>query len=319
MLRLSCNIPRRDFRIGVDLTVPTGGIYALFGPSAAGKSSVLSAIAGFEPAAGGRIEVDGDVWLDTRGAATVHAPSWQRQVGYVEQSPRLFPHLRVIDNILYGVRDHRVDDFTEALIDRFGLRAFLKDKPHRLSGGLKQRVALARALAPRPRLLLLDEPLTALDWSIRRSLQDLLLEINHDFQISMLLVTHQWTEAERMASHIGILDAGVLLQQGTVEDVFLRPASPRVAALVGYTDLLQLGDGRVAGVHPQRIMLSSRPDLGPVVSGTVLRRTLADGRVLLDVQMADCVRIEVAANPWEEAQVGRTTPLTLVDPPIYTA
>ncbi|GMA49938.1 hypothetical protein GCM10025857_12950 [Alicyclobacillus contaminans] len=171
------------------------------------------------------------------------------------------------------------------LIERFGLSGHLGEKPYQLSGGLAQRVAMARAVAARPRLLLLDEPLSALDWPTRRQLQDVLVALHRDLHIPVVLVTHQLAEAQRMAHRIGVLDEGELLQMGSVDEVVTRPATPRVAALVGYTAFLPI-EGRVVAVHPERVVLGARPHLGPVLTGVVERMTWLEGRRVMDVRLA---------------------------------
>lgn len=315
MLRMSCSIPRRSFVIDASFEIPDGTVFALFGPSAAGKSSILSAIAGFESNVRGRIEVDGAQWLDTTVRPPVNLPAWRRRVGYVEQSARLFPHLTVRQNLLYAVR--KSNPFIEAMIEQFDLGSVLDARPTQLSGGQQQRVALARALAPQPRLLLLDEPLTALDWSIRQSLQDLLHEVNRRYEVSMILVTHQLAEAQRLADTLAVIDSGQILQQGPVAEVVLQPNSAQVAARVGYTGTCALPDGRTVGVHPDRVVLGAHPERGFVVSGTVTQEVLREGRRVIHVTSEMGERLQASLHPLDLVTLGENIQITLVDPPVF--
>lgn len=323
MLRVSCSIARRLFSVEAEFDVADGEVFALFGPSAAGKTSILSTVAGFEQAATGYVEVDGIKWLDTRQTPTVFVPVWKRRLGYVEQSSRLFPHLTVRQNILYGLRG-QANRTVNTLIEQFDLAAVLDARPHQLSGGQQQRVALARALAPQPRLLLLDEPLASLDWVNRRGLQDLLHDVNETHGVTIVLVTHQLSEAERLAHRIAVIDSGRILQQGTVSDVVLHPVSWDVALRVGYTARLTLENGSTVGVHPDRAVIGAHPDRGLVVTGVVSEEGLSDGRRVLTVDVylpgrssGQTTRLMVSAHPLDDVHVGASVELTFVDPPCW--
>jgi molybdate transport system ATP-binding protein len=222
-LRLALDVPLREFALDVELTVDRE-VVALVGPSGAGKTTLLRAVAGLQ-LAGGRISVDGDVWLDSRGG--IDLPAEERSVGLVFQEYALFPHLTVRKNVEFGRKRGA------ALMERFGLTALAEAKPRELSGGERQRVALARALAPDPAVLLLDEPLAALDahtrGEVRAELQQLLGEADRP----TLVVTHDFEDAATLATRVGVLVQGRLRQLGSPADLVASPADPFVASLTG--------------------------------------------------------------------------------------
>lgn len=222
-LRFSLDVPLREFALDVELTVGRE-VVALVGPSGAGKTTLLRAIAGLQPA-GGRISVDGNDWLDS--ARSIDLPAEQRSVGLVFQEYALFPHLTVRKNVEFGRKGGA------ALLERFGLATLADAKPRELSGGERQRVALARALAPDPAVLLLDEPLSALDahtrGEVRAELQQLLREADRP----TLVVTHDFEDAATLATQVGVLVQGRLRQLGTPAELVASPADPFVASLTG--------------------------------------------------------------------------------------
>jgi molybdate transport system ATP-binding protein len=222
-LHFSLDIPLREFALDVELTVGRE-VVALVGPSGAGKTTLLRAIAGLQPAHG-RISVDGDDWLDS--ARGLDLPAEERSVGLVFQEYALFPHLTVRKNVEFGRKGGA------ALLERFGLATLADAKPRELSGGERQRVALARALAPDPAVLLLDEPLSALDahtrGEVRAELQQLLREADRP----TLVVTHDFEDAATLATQIGVLVQGRLRQLGTPAELVASPADPFVASLTG--------------------------------------------------------------------------------------
>jgi|GEM_PF-1908893 len=276
MLKLSVELPRNKFVISVNMNIPENRIYCLYGPSAAGKSSILSVIAGFERGYQAvRLELDGDL-LALQSAATkspVFVPAWRRRIAYLTQATPLFPHLTVEENITYGIKAGRIKSgasqaqspsgssllLVKELVQRMDLHPYLGNRPRQLSGGLIQRVALARALATSPRVLLLDEPFSALDWATRREMQDLLLEFQQRLGMSVVLVTHQLEEAQRMANEIGILDEGRLLQEGDAQTLMDAPISWRVARLLGYRQCIGTANHCFA-LHPERVALSAMAD-----------------------------------------------------------
>ena len=213
---------------GVSLSVSDGEVLALLGPSGCGKSSLLRAVAGLEPVAGGTVR-----W---EGQDVVGVPVHQRGFGMVFQDGQLFPFRDVAGNVAYGLaglpraeRQARVAEVLELVgLPGYGPRAVTT-----LSGGQAQRVALARSLAPRPRLLLLDEPLSALDRALRESLSRDLARILRTQGMSALYVTHDHAEAETVADRVGVMVAGRLLAVGTMEELRQRPGSEDVARFLG--------------------------------------------------------------------------------------
>jgi len=222
--------------IRAQLRRPAAGfsVTALFGPSGCGKTSVLRALAGLEHPPRGRITFAEDVWLDTQ--LGIDLSPQRRQVGFLFQEYALFPHLTVERNVGYGLR-HLAARARQArvgeLLARFGLDDLQGRLPHQISGGQQQRVALARALAHKPRLLLLDEPLAALDGPLREELRRELRSLLVDFDLPVILVTHDRQEALTLADHLLVMNQGTVLQEGPVSEVFTRPATEQVARMVG--------------------------------------------------------------------------------------
>jgi molybdate transport system ATP-binding protein len=216
------------------LEVPDGGCLALAGPSGAGKTSVLRAVAGLLRPARGRIACGGERWLDT--AAGLELPPERRRCGYVFQDYALFGHLSVWRNVAYGLRDvPRARRRAEALalLERFGIAALADARPGRLSGGERQRVALARALAMRPRALLLDEPLAALDARSAAAAGRELAGLLRELRAPALLVTHDFAQAALLGDAVAVLDAGRVVQRGSAAELAAAPASAFVADLTG--------------------------------------------------------------------------------------
>ncbi len=217
-------VPLRAFQLCLSLTVDS--TVALIGPSGAGKSTVLNAIAGLVKPAAGSICCDDETWFDADRGLFVRPED--RQVGLVFQDYALFPHLTVRQNIEYA-RRRGADEY----LDRFGIRQLERARPGSLSGGERQRVALARALARDPEILLLDEPLSALDAhtkiEVRTELQQLLAEL----EIPTLLVTHDFEDAAALAGHVGVIVEGELRQEGSPTDLVAEPADAFVASFTG--------------------------------------------------------------------------------------
>ncbi|WP_409046874.1 ABC transporter ATP-binding protein [Microbacterium sp. HA-8] len=217
---------------GVDLQIPHGGIVAVLGPSGCGKTTLLRSIAGLLPVAGGSIRV-GDRELST---ATRRIAPEKRGIGWVPQDASLFPHLSVGDNIGFGLpkgraRTERIAELAELV----GLADHIGRAPSQLSGGQAQRVSLARALAPRPDVVLLDEPFAALDPMLRTALRAEVAELLRSQDSTALLVTHDQEEALSLADHIAVMMGGRILQWGSPVEVYERPATPWVARFVGDT------------------------------------------------------------------------------------
>ncbi|MFQ4147653.1 ABC transporter ATP-binding protein [Arthrobacter sp. LAPM80] len=219
---------------GVDLDIRQGEFFSMLGPSGSGKTTVLRLIAGFELPTSGTIELEGQ---DVSGKAP-----FQRDVNTVFQDYALFPHMSLVDNVAYGLRvrgmkkAERRERAVEAL-DRVQLRKFVARRPSQLSGGQRQRVALARALVVEPKVLLLDEPLGALDLKLRQRMQIELKELQRSLGITFIFVTHDQEEALTMSDRIGVFNNGKLAQIGTAHEIYQRPTGAFVANFVGTSNL----------------------------------------------------------------------------------
>jgi molybdate transport system ATP-binding protein len=275
--------------IRAEFSRPAAGfsVTALFGPSGCGKTTVLRSLAGLERPQQGTIALGSDVWLDSR-RGIYRAPA-ERNVGFLFQEYALFPHLTVAQNVGYGLRRQATSErkrMVHELLDRFGLGGLEQRYPQEVSGGQQQRVALARTLARQPRLLLLDEPLSALDTLLREQMRLELRSLLTDFAIPMFLVTHDRHEAIALADHLIVMDEGHILQSGPVAEVFSRPGDERVARMVG-----------VETVQPGRIVGRSNGTVAIETGGTRLT-ALANG--VLDEDVLVCIRaedVEIAAAP----------------------
>ena len=217
---------------GVDIDVASGSRTAIVGPSGCGKTTLLRLIAGFEAPDQGRIVLDGEV-LANGGAAI---PAHRRGIGVVAQDGALFPHLTISDNIGFGMGrgdDKRAERIVE-LAYIVGLdKAILKRRPHELSGGQQQRVALARAMAMKPRLMLLDEPFSALDTALRASMRKAVAELLEAAGITTILVTHDQAEALSFAAQVAVMRDGKFSQVGTPRDLYLKPKDRMIAEFLG--------------------------------------------------------------------------------------
>ena len=235
-----------DFEERLDLEVADGEVVAVLGPNGSGKSTLLRALAGLQPLSGGRIVLDGRV-LDDPESNVLVAPE-QRRCAMVFQEYLLFPHLSALANVAFGLRSRgssKAEANRRALawLDSMELVDKAQAKPRELSGGQAQRVALARALATDPRLLLLDEPMAALDVSARGSVRHQLRRHLGEFGGSCVLVTHDPLDAAAIADRLVIVEAGRLVQQGTLEAVTTRPRTSYVAQLMGLNLLRGRADG----------------------------------------------------------------------------
>jgi molybdate transport system ATP-binding protein len=210
-LHLQFNLTRADFALNADLQLPGRGVTALFGPSGCGKTTLLRCIAGLERASGS-LTVNEHLWQD----ATHFVPTHQRAIGYVFQEASLFPHLSVRGNLQYGMKRASSNGkvASDPIIDLLGIRALLDRKPDGLSGGERQRVAIARALAVDPKLLLMDEPLAALDLKRKQEILPYLDRLQATLEIPILYVTHSPDEVVRLAHHLVVMDAGRVVASG---------------------------------------------------------------------------------------------------------
>ncbi len=221
-----------DVLDGVSFNVPTGQLVAILGASGSGKTTLLRLICGFERADAGTITLSGR----TVAGPGLHVPTERRHVGYVAQEGALFPHLSVAQNVLFGLprRDRRDERRAAALLEQVGLpAAYASRGPHQLSGGEQQRVALARALAPSPRLVLLDEPFSALDAALRVETRQAVVASLAAAGATAVLVTHDQPEALSLGHRVGVLRHGTMVQMDTPETLYRSPADLELARFVG--------------------------------------------------------------------------------------
>jgi putative spermidine/putrescine transport system ATP-binding protein len=273
----------------VDLAIAEGEFFAMLGPSGSGKTTCLRLMAGFEQPTDGHIEIFGET--------AEGVPPYRRSVNTVFQDYALFPHLNILDNVAYGLmvkgigKDERCKAAEDALamvkLPGYGTR-----RPGQLSGGQRQRVALARALVNKPKVLLLDEPLGALDLKLREQMQEELKSLQKSLGITFVFVTHDQGEALSMADRIAVFNDGKIQQLGTPEEVYKQPKTRFVADFVGSSNVLppefvkQLGAAdQYASLRPEAITLGGSGDGKLVLDGTVLSRSFlgAANRVLVSV------------------------------------
>ncbi|SNS41541.1 molybdate transport system ATP-binding protein [Noviherbaspirillum humi] len=218
-LRKALRGPAGDMRLHVRATLAGGSFASLFGPSGAGKTTLLRMLAGLTQPDAGRLVIGGETWFD--GEKGIDLPPQRRAIGYVFQDHALFPNLTVRENIAYGA-DRRDAGWVDELTEMIGLAELRQRRPDTLSGGQRQRVALARALARKPALLLLDEPLSALDAGLRSRLQDDLARLHAQLGLTTLMVTHDLGEVFKLSSEVLCLEDGRIARSGAPDAVFLR-------------------------------------------------------------------------------------------------
>jgi len=245
MLSVAAAKRRPGFSLDVAFDMPTPGVVALFGRSGCGKSTLVDIISGLLRPDSGRITLDGAEWLDTQ--RRINVPPERRGVGYVFQDARLFPHLRVAGNLRYALSRangaHFVD--LDTVVDLLGLGALMGRRTHQLSGGERQRVAIGRALLTQPRLLLLDEPLAALDAARRDEVLPYLETLRDRLALPMVYVTHRFAEVLQLATHLVLMQKGGVLAQGGIGAMSL---DPRLRSIIGRDEVGAIIDGRVLGV-----------------------------------------------------------------------
>jgi molybdate transport system ATP-binding protein len=304
VLTADVEVDRRSFTVRAALSVGAGERVALFGPSGAGKTTVLEAVAGLVPLRRGSVSL-GSRCLD-------RVPPWRRRVGLLRQDPGLFPHLSVRQNLLYGASSA---ESLDPIAAELGIADLLSAMPSRLSGGQAHRVALGRLLLAHCDALLLDEPYSGLDASLRRTLTSLVVSLVRERSVPSVLVAHELADAQAFADRLLVLDAGSVLQSGTPSSVVLRPASRRVASLVGYLGFVDSGAG-VAGVHPERVVAGAFASRGLVLSGTVLALRPAGAGWEADLRVGDSgdtvVTCRLPDQPPETS-----IEVTVLDPPYF--
>jgi ABC-type Fe3+/spermidine/putrescine transport system ATPase subunit len=267
---------------GVSLAIPQGAFFSLLGPSGCGKTSTLRLIGGFEQ------PTSGDVLL--RGEIVNGRKPYERNVSTVFQSYALFPHLTARENIEFGPRRHRMTDIprrVKEVVELVGLSGKESRKPAQLSGGEKQRVALARSLVLHPDVLLLDEPLAALDPRLRKQMRLELKALQLRAGITFLLVTHDQEEALSMSDQVAVMNAGRLEQVGSPEDVYLRPRTSFVADFLGAVNWI----GGV-GVRPEVIRIARTAEASPARCCT--------GTVTGSVFLGDCIQVLIRLSSGED-------------------
>jgi len=255
------------FDLDASIAAADGETVAVLGPNGAGKTTLLRALAGLLPLSAGRVSIDGAVVDDPD--ARVFVPPEQRSVGVVFQRYLLFPHLSVLENVAFGLRSRGVARSearrrSREWIERVGLGDRVEVKPAALSGGQQQRVALARALVTEPRLVLLDEPLAALDVGIRTELRRELRTHLASYGGARVLVTHELLDAVALADRLIVLDRGRVAQEGTVAEVAARPRSRYIADLVGVNLLRGRADGHAVGLDSGAAIVTAEEQRGDV-------------------------------------------------------
>ena len=263
---------------GIDLAVIEGELLALLGPSGCGKTTTLNVVAGFAQPDRGRVRID--------GADVTARPAWQRGLGVVFQSYALFPHMTVAENVAFGLRERGADraEIVQSVTDALALvrlEGAATLRPAQLSGGMQQRAALARALVIRPRVLLLDEPLAALDRKLREEMRTELKEIQRAVGITTLFVTHDQHEALGLSDRVAVMNAGRIEQLGTPREVYERPATRFVADFIGASTVLE---ARALEARAVEIAGGQRVDVRlprPLVPGEHVRLLIRPERVEL--------------------------------------
>jgi iron(III) transport system ATP-binding protein len=313
---------------GVNLEVPAGSLVAVLGLSGCGKTTLLRAIAGFERAARGRIELGSRTLDDGRR----HVAPERRGIGYVPQEGALFPHLDVRANVAFGLaRAQRRAGVVEELLELVGLTDLARRLPHELSGGEQQRVALARALARAPEGLLLAEPFSSLDASLRTSMREEVGALLRRRRVTTVLVTHDQEEALSLADSVAVLRDGRIVQQGTPVELYQKPLDARLASFLGVANLLEAtfaagfaetalgrlelhadGEQEPPGargtviVRPEQLLVNSGIGSAPGLRGTVARCLYYGHDALLQIDPDEHAQTLVARVSGEQALAAGT-------------
>jgi putative spermidine/putrescine transport system ATP-binding protein len=277
---------------GVDLDIAPGEFFAMLGPSGSGKTTCLRLIAGFEQPTAGHIEIFGE--------AVEGVPSYRRPVNTVFQDYALFPHMNVLENVCYGLMIRKVDRASREKLGREALAmvklgAMEARKPGELSGGQRQRVALARALVVKPKVLLLDEPLGALDLKLREEMQGELKSLQRSLGLSFVFVTHDQGEALSMADRVAVFNEGRIVQVGSPEEIYERPRTRFVADFVGGSNVIEpavvntwTGAAKPASLRAEKITVLA--DGAPAADGAIV----VEGLVTQALYQGAVKRVELA-------------------------
>ena len=272
---------RGDFILDVDLTAEEGNFITIFGRSGAGKTTLIRMIAGLLNPDDGFIEVNGKVWYDSNRG--INLPPQKRNVGVVFQEYALFPNMTVEENILYGM-ERKDEGLLEKLLMLTELTELKNRKPQSLSGGQKQRVALARAVARKPDILLLDEPLSALDIDMRRKLQEELLQIHHAFSLTTFLISHDFSEIFRLSDRVFVIDNGKVIKEGKPDQIFVQE---RLSGKVKFS-------GEILQIKKEDVVY-----IVSVLVGNNIIKVVADPEEIQDLSVGDRVIVASKAfNPF---------------------
>lgn len=270
-----------EFQLDAALDVAEGEFVALFGPSGVGKTTLLRCLAGLEQPDQGKLAVNGETWLDS--AAGIQLPPQQRRVGYMFQDYALFPNMTVRGNLEFALRKGANKKRADDLLALMELGELQHRKPEMLSGGQKQRVALARALASEPRLLLLDEPFSALDAQMRSRLHDEVLRLQRQFGLTAIIVSHDVSEVYKLATRVMVMEAGRLVQQGRPAQVF---SAGQTSGKFRFT-------GEILAIEPMDVMCSLT-----VLVGNQIVRVVAMPEEAAGLKISDRVMlVSKAFNP----------------------
>ncbi|MDK9356401.1 ABC transporter ATP-binding protein [Lelliottia sp. V106_10] len=281
---------------GVTIGIRDGEFFSMLGPSGSGKTTCLRLIAGFEQLSGGAIKIF--------GKEASELPPWERDVNTVFQDYALFPHMSIIDNVAYGLMVKGVDkkkrqSMARDALEKVGLGFAEKRKPSQLSGGQRQRVAIARALVNEPRVLLLDEPLGALDLKLREQMQFELKKLQQELGITFIFVTHDQGEALSMSDRVAVFNNGRIEQVDTPRELYMRPRTPFVASFVGTSNVFDAAVARqvcgmegIYSLRPEHIRLNESGDVQ--VQGVVQAVQYQGAATRFELRLADGAKLLVS-------------------------
>ena len=270
-----------EMLLDVFAQIPQGTFMGLYGNSGAGKTSILRMLAGLMQSEKGLLEVNGEIWLDTSNK--INLPPQKRSIGYVFQDYALFPNMTVKENLTYALSKGQPKDIISELIDITELGELQNRKPTTLSGGQQQRVALARALVRKPEILLLDEPLSALDISMRSKLQDYILKVHRQYNLTTILVSHDVSEVFKLCDQVIILEKGKIAQEGTPLDIF---SNRKISGKFQFT-------GEIVHIQQEEVIY-----VVSVLIGNHLVKVVADASEVAEFSIGDKVLVASKAfNP----------------------